>query len=311
MKKSIILLFFVFIIILMSFPLNSFAADTTRMSLPEGAIARLGKGIIKEIAYSPNGRYLAVAASIGIWLYDMETCQEVALLTEHIGNVTSVVFSTDGNTIISGSRDGTVRLWDITTGESNQTPGQIDWVNTVAFSPDGNTFASAGGGWEGFNPGIHLWSSHTGKLIRTFGARAYDTLCLAFSPDGKTIVGGNQDGDNPLYLWNAHTGEHIRTFTGHTGDVNSVVFSPDGKTIMSAGVSYDKEKWERVGGEIHLWDANTGEHLKTLTTESESVNSVAFSPDGKTIVSGDKTISVYGMLTLANLSKHSQQMLRA
>ncbi len=82
MKKTTILLFIVIFLFLMPFPLNSFAADTTRMSLPEGAIARLGKGIINEIAYSPNGEYLAVAASVGIWIYDMETYQEVVLLTD-------------------------------------------------------------------------------------------------------------------------------------------------------------------------------------------------------------------------------------
>jgi WD40 repeat protein len=286
MKKAVFLIFFTFIFLLMFCQLNTFAEDTTLMSLPEGAKVRLGKGSINEIAYSPDGKYLAVAASIGIWLYDMKTYQEVALLTGHIGNVTSVVFSPDSNTLVSGSRDGTVRLWNIATGENHQTPIQIDWVNTVASSPDGNAFASAGGGWEGFNPGIHLWNADTGELIKTFGLRAYDTLCLVFSPDGNMLVSGNQNGDNDLYLWNAHTGELIKTFTGHTDDVNSVVFSPDGNTIVSAGAGWDDEKMEYVGGEIHLWDAHTGELLKSLTGHTESVNSVAFNPDGNRLVSG-------------------------
>ena len=79
MKKFTILLFFVFITILMSFPLNSFAADTTRMSLPEGAKARLGKGSIRQIAYSPNGMHLAAAGSAGIWIYDVTIHREVAM----------------------------------------------------------------------------------------------------------------------------------------------------------------------------------------------------------------------------------------
>ena len=123
MQKTIVPLFIVFTIHLMLFPLNTFAADTTRMSLPEGAIARLGKGILNEIAYSPDGKYLAVAASIGVWIYDMETYQEVALLTEFdSGPISSVDFSPDGNTIISGNEDGTVSVWNALTGEQSELP---------------------------------------------------------------------------------------------------------------------------------------------------------------------------------------------
>ena len=63
--------------------LNSFAQDYTQWGLPEGARARLGKGNISELQYSPDGARLAVATSIGIWLYDTATHQEVALLTGH------------------------------------------------------------------------------------------------------------------------------------------------------------------------------------------------------------------------------------
>ena len=112
------------------FSLNTFAENYTQFSLPEGAKARLGKGTIREIQYSPDGTRLAVASSIGIWLYDTTTLQvensprlhrdrrngAVALLTGHTDWVYSVVFSPDGNTIASGSRDTTVRLWDARTG---------------------------------------------------------------------------------------------------------------------------------------------------------------------------------------------------
>ena len=95
------------------FSLNTFAQDDTQWGLPGGAKVRLGKGSISEIAYSPDGARLAVASGIGIWLYDTNTYQEVALLTGHTGFVTSVAFSPDGRTIASGSRDGTVLLWEL------------------------------------------------------------------------------------------------------------------------------------------------------------------------------------------------------
>ena len=77
--KTIVTPFILFIL----FTLNASAQDYTQWHLPEGAKARLGKGAIHEIQYSPDGTRLAVASSIGIWLYDTTTYQEVALLTEH------------------------------------------------------------------------------------------------------------------------------------------------------------------------------------------------------------------------------------
>ena len=88
---------------------NAFAQDYTTLNLPEGAKARLGKGQINEIAYSPDGALLAVASSIGVWLYDTNTYQEIELLT-HTSGVYSVSFSPDGNTLATGNRDRTIPL---------------------------------------------------------------------------------------------------------------------------------------------------------------------------------------------------------
>ena len=124
-----------------------FAKDYTQLNLPEGAKARFGKGTITEMEYSPDGRRLAVAGSIGIWLYDVQTGEVLDLLRGHTDKVIDVSFSSDGRTLASGSRDGTVRLWDVVTGSHLHTITVVDRsgfhsVNSVAFSPDGKTLAS-------------------------------------------------------------------------------------------------------------------------------------------------------------------------
>ena len=101
------------LILLVLFLPNALAQKYTQLNLPEGAIARLGKGSVDVIQYSPDGTQLALVSSIGIWLYDTTTNREVALLTGHTARVVSVAFSTDGKMLASGSYDGTMLLWKV------------------------------------------------------------------------------------------------------------------------------------------------------------------------------------------------------
>ena len=209
----------------------------TQWSLPEGAIARLGKGTIGEIAYSPDGTQLAVGSSIGIWIYDVQTGEELDLLTGHSFPAWSVSFSPDGTTLASGSRDTTIRLWNTNTGKTIRTlTGHTSGVDSVSFSPDGTTLASGSG-----DRTVRLWDVATATHKATLTGHTGIVGSVSFSPDGTTLASGSDD--QTVRLWDVATATHKATLTGHTADVWSVAFSPDGTTLASG--SYD--------GTILLW----------------------------------------------------------
>ncbi len=256
---------------------------------------------ITSVAFSLDGHMIACGSLDNtVGLLDVQTGALKEILTGHNNLVTSVAFSPDGKTVASGSADETVKLWDTQTGTLKRTlMGHSEQVTSVAFSPDGKTVAS--GSIDGT---VKLWDVETGELKQALKGRTLGVASVAFSPDSRTVVSGNND--KTVTLWDTQTGILKRTLTGHSSTVASVAFSPDGRTIASGSGNVFEQ------GEVRLWDGQTGKlkwtalipdvneekalydvgagkvTLKqTLKKHSVRVWSVAFSPDGKTIVCGD------------------------
>ncbi len=257
---------------------DAYAQDSTRWYLPEGANARLSKGSPTDVQFSPDGTQIAVASSIGIWLYDAQTEQEIDLLTDHVRGVRSCMYSPDGTILAGGGMDGTLLLWDVSTRQLITTfkgHDQWRWVITLAFSPDGRTLASS----ANYEDAVQLWDVPTAQHRATFTGHAGVTAegrpggvtAVAFSPDGRTLASSSRDGT--IRLWDVATGEHDAILVGP--EVLTLAFSPDGRTLASG----DK------GNRIHLWDMDTHQSRWNFIEPTQLVSAIAFSPDGTLLAS--------------------------
>ncbi|GET35472.1 nSTAND1 domain-containing NTPase [Microseira wollei] len=209
----------------------------------------------------------------------IDVARERNILRGHQGIVSSVALGPDGQRIVSGGADGTVRLWD-SSGKAIGSPIKAHQgiVSSVALGPDGQRIVS--GGEDGT---VRLWDS-SGKAIGSplLGHQG-SVISVALSPDGQRIVSGGADGT--VRLWDS-SGKAIGSpIKAHQGIVSSVALSPDGQRIVSGGAD----------GTVRLWDSSGKAIGSPLLGHQGIVSSVALSPDGQRIVSGgeDGTVRLW------------------
>jgi WD40 repeat protein len=204
------------------------------------------------VVFSPDGKTLASGGVCRgeMKLFDVASGQARATLKTpgtfgdyNPHGVLAAAFTPDGKTLVSVAIPNEIRLWDVATGKhlkmqsTEQEIGQ--WANGVAaFSPDVKTIATSHYG----DTSITLWEVATGKAQSTLKGHKGKVCSFTFSPDGKTLASGDDQGT--ISFWHVTSGKELASFTGHAGEVLCLAISADGKVLASGG--HDKK--------IKLWD---------------------------------------------------------
>jgi WD40 repeat protein len=256
-------------------------------------------------------------------LPDQSNSVIIRTLAGHNHTVRSLATAPDGTWLASASDDGTVRIWDVTSGRTIATFD--DKAQSVAISPDGHLLATAGG----YNvPAVKIWDVATGHLTTVLPGHPGGTNSLAFAPTGTRLATSGQD--NTVRLWDLATGQIDQTLTDRTAKVDHLRFTPDGGRLAGGGEAF--RVWDLSTGELTFFLPKTGQEVEALeiarsggwcvlavartrnalvydlvsgklraelTGHKADINSVVISPDGTWIAtaSTDMTLRIWGART--------------
>jgi WD40 repeat protein len=226
-------------------------------------LSRLGKGVINDISLSPDGRAVVIASSLGIYLHDSKTLNEIHFIDTN-KSVYSAVFSPVNGIIASISMDKTVEFWDVTTSKLLRTSEEYaDGIRCVTYSPDGNLMALTSGRM------IYLQEESSGQIRYTLEGNERLVTRIAFNQDGRTLASAGTD--NITRLWDINTGKLLHLLKEHTSSVTDIALSADGGTLASSSLD----------NTTRIWDTSTGTLLQTIEVPNYNADGIAFSPDSQ------------------------------
>ena len=265
--------------------------DVTTWALPEGAIARFERGGVGDMAFSPDGHYLAVATKIGLWWYEVATMSPIALWETERGMVSDIAFSPNGKWIAIRNWDKILKVSDVQRGVNITQIELADSWAPFIFSPD-NRWLAIGNSDTG---NVEFRKPETGKIVSTLMSEAEEGgefMPIAFSPDTQRLASTIRDDTNndaeSIIVWDVESSERVACLTGHTGYIYRLCFSPCGRFLASGG---------EEDGTVIIWDVGSWQQIKAHTGYGKSDMIPSYSRDGTLRVAAvsddDDTVTVW------------------
>ena len=259
-------------------PAGSFEGDVTTWELPEGVIARLGRGSEPAMAFSPNGQTLVIGTCTGLWLYNLTTLSPVALWEIEHSYVESVAFSPNGEWLAASFSDRLLKILDVQTGTCLIQIKSENHNECVTFSLD-NRYIAVNSSVYDSTPIVEVWHAETGKPFAKFTAdeeRAGHYQPISFSHDTRliasTCMSPNSDDAGSILVWDMKSCEQIACLSAHTHWITTLCFSPCGQFLVSGGRD----------GKVYVWCVNTWNQIREYTDYGQVYGIIpSYSPDGR------------------------------
>jgi len=233
----------------------------------------------REVAFSPDGRWLATSSASGLVMLRTMPGLEVVRRLEHPGGAAVLAFAPDNRTLATAGYDGAVRLWDLATGRLVRTlKGAESTVWTLDYSADGGRLAAAGE-----DKMVRIWSPADGRLLRTLAGHERNVWEVRFSADGKRLASGSFD--STARLWDSATGAQLAILADHDEAVVGLAWSPDGR-------------WLATGGDdstIRLRRASDGKAVRRIDVGNHAYK-LDFSPDSRWLANAGRARGAVGTL---------------
>jgi WD40 repeat protein len=200
----------------------------------------------------------------------------------HTELVSGVIHLPGEQRIMTCSRDGSLRTWDLQSGKQiwNDWRDGISTVDTIALSPDGKKVAS--GSDDG---AVRLWDVDTGKVTAKWTGHTDYIISVCWSQDSGQVVSGSY-GDETTRVWDVESGKTILAIETGFSKVGSVIYSPDTTMIATGGFNWEVQEY------LKIWDAKAGKLVANLKGHTYAVYCLTWTADGKTLVSGSNDHSV-------------------